>query len=170
MSDTARAISPLVGNEEVGGGGGLLHLEGLGDINAQLSAGGGDLLGVQVVPEGGEEPHVHPQKAHVVGNVAPHAPQADAHPAGIGVLGHQFVGGAAADVHIHPADDHGVGGGVDDVALAHDISFFHQIGDMHGHRGPGDARLVRQLLLGDEGILLDPSEQLPFPLGHGAHS
>ena len=143
-------IPPLVGNEEVGGGGGLLHLEGLGDINAQLSAGGGDLLGVQVVPEGGEEPHVHPQKAHVVGNVAPHAPQADAHPAGIGVLGHQFVGGAAADVHIHPADDHGVGGGVDDVALAHDISFFHQ--------------------MGDEGILLDPSEQLPFPLGHGAHS
>ena len=79
-------------------------------------------------------------------------------------------GGLPADVHSH-APHHGhVRRGVDDVALAGDVALFHQVGDVHRHGGPGDARLIRQLLLGDEGIFLDPVQKLPFPLGHGPAS
>ena len=79
-------------------------------------------------------------------------------------------GGPAADVHVHAAHHRDVGSRVDDVPLAGDIALFHQVGDVHCHGGPGDARLVRQLLLGDQGIFLNPVQQLPFPLGHGTTS
>ena len=127
-------------------------------------------MGVGVVPKGGEQPDVYPQQGHVVGDIPPHAPQADAHRPGVGVRAHQRGGGHAADVHIYPAHHHGIGGGGDDIPLAGDVALFHQIGYVHRHRGPGDARLVRQLLLGDQGVLLNPSEDLALPLGHGPHS
>ena len=75
-----------------------------------------------------------------------------------------------ADIHIDPAHHHGVGGGGHDIALAGDVALFHQVGYVHRHRGPGDARFVRQLLLGNQGIFLNPPKDLPFPLGHGRHS
>ena len=67
-------VPPLVRDEEIGGGGRAGNLEGLGDVDAQLSAGGGELLGVQIVAKGGEQAHIHPQKRHIVGDVAPYAP------------------------------------------------------------------------------------------------
>ena len=76
-------IPLLVGQEQVGGGGRAGHLEALGDVDAQLSAGGGDLLGVQVVAEGGDHPHVQAQKAHVVGDVPAHAAQTHPHAPGL---------------------------------------------------------------------------------------
>ena len=142
----------------------------LADVDAQLSAAGGDALGVHIVPEGGEQPHVHPQQSQVVGDVPPHAPQAHANLAGVGVSGHQGLVGPAADVHIHAPHHHGVRGGADDISLPGDVALLHQVGDMDRRRGAGDPRLVRQLLLGDQRIFLNPLEDLPFPLGHGTAS
>ena len=160
----------LVGDEQIGGGGPAGHRQAVGDVDAQLPAGGGDALGVHVVAEGGEHAHVHPQQGHVVGDVPPHAPQAHAHLAGVGVGSHQLPVGPAADVHVDAANHHRVGRCADDVALAGDVALLHQVGDVHRHRRAGDARLVCQLLLGDQGVLLNPPENLPFPLGHGLAS
>ena len=160
-------IPLFVGEEEVGGGGSAGHLQAVGQVNAQLDAGGGDFLSIYVVPQGGDHAYIQPQQGHVVGDVAAHAAQAHPHPAGVGILCHQFLTGGAADVHVHPAHHHCVGGGADDVALAVDVALFHQIGDVDGHRRAGDARPVGQLLLGDQGIFLNPLEDLGFPLGHG---
>ena len=55
---------------------------------------------------------------------------------------------------------------MDDVALTLDDALFHQVGDVDRYRRAGDARPIRQLLLGNEGILFDPAQDLPFPLGH----
>src|SRR5699024_4182365 len=54
--------------EEIGGGGRSGDLQGLADVDAQLAAGGGQLLGGHVVAEGGEQPDVGPQQAQVVGD------------------------------------------------------------------------------------------------------
>ena len=105
-----------------------------------------------------------------MGDVSSHTAQGHAHSAGIGVLAHQRSVGRAADVHVHPAHHHGVWGGADDVAFAVDIALFHQVGDVDRYRRAGDPRPVRQLLLGDEGIFLDPLQDLGLPLGHGLAS
>ena len=163
-------ISLFVGDEQVGGGGRTRYRQALADVDAQLSAAGGNTLGVHIVPKGGEHPHIHPQQRQVVGDVSPHASQAHADLAGVGICGHQGPVGPAPDVDVHAAHHHRVGGGADDISLAGDMSLLHQVGDVHRRRRAGDPRLVRQLLLGDEGIFLDPSEDLPFPLGHGIAS
>ena len=170
VADRQPHIALLVVDEEVGGGAPLRDHRGLGDVDAKLPAAGGDLLGVQVVAEGCDQPHVQPQQAHVVGDVPAHAPQAHPHGPGVGVMLHRHLRRPAADVHVDAAHHRHIGRRVDDVALAGDIPLFHQVGDVHRHGGPGDAGLFRQLLLGDQGIFLDPVQDLPFPLGHGTAS
>ena len=51
---------------------------------------------------------------------------------------------------------------MDDVAFAGDVALLHQVGDVHRHGGPGDPRLVCQLLLGDQGVLFNPVQKLPL--------
>ena len=48
---------------------------------------------------------VQPHQSHVVGDVAPHAPQAHAHLARVGVRRHQFPVGPPADVQVDAAHD-----------------------------------------------------------------
>ena len=110
VADRQGHVPVRLGEEEVGGGGAAGHLEGLADVDAQLAAGGGDALGVEIVAEGGEQPGVYTQKAHVVGDVPAHAAQADAHRAGIGILSHQLSEGPTADVDVNGAHHGGVGG------------------------------------------------------------
>ena len=167
VADGQGHVPPLVVDEEVGGGPPAGDDGGLGDVDAQLPAAGGQLLGVQVVPEGGQQPHVQAQQGHVVGDVPPYTPQGGVYGPGVGIPGDQRRLRAAPDVHVDAPDDGDIGRGLDNVALSGDIALFHQVGDMHGDGGAGNPRLVRQLLLGDEGVFLDPVEQLPFPLGHG---
>ena len=76
VADRQGHVPVPVGDEQIGGGGPAGHGEALADVDAQLAAGGGDTLGVHIVAEGGEHPHVQPHQSHVVGDVAPHAPQA----------------------------------------------------------------------------------------------
>ena len=102
-----------------------------------------------------------------MGDVPAHAAKAHPHHAGVGILHDGDLAGPAADVHIHAAHHGDIGGRVDDVAFAGDIALFHQVGDVHRHGGSGDARLVRQLLLGDQGVLFNPVQKLPLTLGHG---
>jgi len=78
--------------------------------------------------------------------------------------------GPPADVQVDAPHDYHIRSGADDVALAGDMALLHQIGDVYRHRRAGDARFVRQLLLGDQGVLLNPLENLPFPLSHGLSS
>ena len=124
-------------------------------------------LGEAVLPQHRDHGHLLPQQAQVVGDVPPHAAQRRGHPAGVGVPRHQRRGGHRADVHIHAAHHHDVGRLPQQVAPPGDVSLFHQVGDVHRHGGPGDPRLVCQLLLGDQGVLFDPVQKLPLPLGHG---
>ena len=170
VADRQGHVPVPVGDEQIGGGGPAGHGEALADVDAQLAAGGGDTLGVHIVAEGGEHPHVQPHQSHVVGDVAPHAPQAHAHLARVGVRRHQLPVGPPADVQVDAPHDYHIRSGADDVALAGDMALLHQIGDVYRHRRAGDARFVRQLLLGDQGVLLNPLENLPFPLSHGLSS
>ena len=156
IADGQSHVALFVGDKEVGGGAALRDHRGLGDINAQLPAACGDLLGVDVVSEHRQHPNVHAQQGHVVGNVPAHTAQAHPHHARVGVLHHQHLAGPAADVHVHAAHHGDIGGRVDNVALAGDIALFHQVGDVYRHRGTGDPGLVRQLLLGDKRIFLNP--------------
>ena len=78
-----RHVSAAVGDKEVGGGGPARHAQGLGEINAQLPAGGRNALGVGVVPEDGDHPGVQPQQGHVVGNVPAHTAETHPYPAGV---------------------------------------------------------------------------------------
>ena len=161
-------IPLLVVDEKIGGGVTAGDHRGLGDIDAQLAAHRRQLLGVHIVAEGCQQPHIQPHQAHVVGDVPAYAAGAHPHPAGVGILCHQFLTGPAADVHVHTAHHRDVGAAGHDVALSGDAALFHQVGNMHRHAGPCDARPLRQLLLGDHGIRFDPVEYLPFPLGHAA--
>ena len=170
IADGQGHVALFVGDEEVGGGAALGNDGGLGDVDAQFAAAGCDLLGVDIVAEHRHHPDVHAQQGHVVGDVPAHAAQAHPHHAGVGVLHDGDLAGPAADVHIHAAHHSDVGGRVDDIALAGDVALFHQVGDVHRHGGPGDPRLVCQLLLGDQGVLFDPVQKLPLPLGHGCPS
>ena len=170
IADGQGHVALFVGDEEVGGGAALRDHRGLGDVDAQLPAACGDLLSIDIVTEYRQQTDVHAQQGHIVGNVPAHAAQAHPHHAGIGVPHDGNLTGPAADVHIHAAHHGDVGGRVDDVALAGDVALFHQVGDVHRHRGPGDPRLVCQLLLGDQGVLFNPVQKLPLPLGHGCPS
>ena len=168
IADGQRHIALFIGDEEISGGAALGDDGGLGDVDAQFAAAGGDLLGVDIVAEHRHHPDVHAQQGHVVGDVPAYAAGAHPHPAGVGILCHQFLTGPAADVHVHTAHHRDVGAAGHDVALSGDAALFHQVGNMHRHAGPCDARPLRQLLLGDHGIRFDPVEYLPFPLGHAA--
>ena len=170
IADGQRHIALFIGDEEISGGAALGDDGGLGDVDAQFAAAGGDLLGVDIVAEHRHHPDVHAQQGHVVGDVPAHAAQAHPHHAGVGVLHDGNLAGPAADVHIHAAHHGDIGGCVNDVALAGDVALFHQVGDMHRHGGSGDPRLVCQLLLGDQGVLFDPVQKLPLTLGHGCPS
>ena len=170
IADGQGHVAPLVGDEEVGGGAALGNDGGLGDVDAQFAAAGGDLLGVDVVAEYRQQTDVHAQQGHVVSNIPPHAAQAHPYHTGVGVLHDGDLAGPAADVHIHAAHHGDVGGRVDDIALAGDVALFHQVGDVHRHGGSGDPSLVCQLLLGDQGVLFDPVQKLPLTLGHGCPS
>ena len=166
IADGQRHVAPLVGDEQICGGAALRDHRGLGNVNAQLPAACGDFLGVDIVPEYRQQTDVHAQQSHVVSDVPPHTAQAHPYHAGVGVLHDGDLAGPAADVHIHTAHHGDVGGRVDDVALAGDVALFHQVGDVYRHGGSGDPRLVRQLLLRDQGIFLDPVQKLPLSLGH----
>ena len=163
-------LAPLAGDEEVGGGALPRHLQRPADVDAQLPAGGGDALGVGVVPKGGEQPGVHPQQGHVVGDVPAHAPQAHAHPARVGVPGDQGAHGPSADVHVGSPHHHRIGRGAQDVAPPGDMPLLHQIRHMDRRRGPGDPRLVCQLLLADHRVLFNPAQELTLTLCHPPHS
>ena len=76
-------VAALVVDEEVGGGVPAGDHRRLGNVYAQLAAHRRQLLGVHIVAESREQPHVQPQQAHVVGDVAPHAAGAHAHGAGV---------------------------------------------------------------------------------------
>ena len=167
IADGQRHIALFIGDEEISGGAALGDDGGLGDVDAQLPAACGDFLGVDIVPEYRQQTDVHAQQGHVVSNIPPHAAQAHPYHTGVGVLHDGDLAGPAADVHIHAAHHSDIGGCVDDVALAGDVALFHQVGDVHRHGGSGDPRLACQLLLGDQGVLFDPVQKLPLPLGHG---
>ena len=167
IADGQRHIALFIGDEEISGGAALGDDGGLGDVDAQLPAACGDFLGVDIVPEYRQQTDVHAQQSHVVSDVPPHTAQAHPHHAGIGVPHDGDLAGPAADVHIYAAHHSDIGGRVDDVALAGDVALFHQVGDVHRHGGSGDPRLACQLLLGDQGVLFDPVQKLPLPLGHG---
>ena len=170
IADGQRHIALFVGDEEIGRGAAIWNHRGLGDVDAQLSAAGGDFLGVDIVAEHRQQTDVHAQQSHVVGDVAAHAAQAHPHHTGVGVLHDGNLAGPAADVHIHAAHHGDIGGCVNDVALAGDVALFHQVGDVHRHGGSGDPSLVCQLLLGDQGVLFDPVQKLPLTLGHDCPS
>ena len=170
IADGQRHVALFIGDEEISGGAALGDDGGLGDVDAQLSAAGGDFLGVDIVPEYRQQTDVHAQQGHVVGDVAAHAAKAHPYHTGVGVLHDGDLAGPAADVHIHAAHHGDVGGCVNDVALAGDVALFHQVGDVHRHGGSGDPSLVCQLLLGDQGVLFDPVQKLPLTLGHGCPS
>ena len=156
IADGQRHVALFIGDEEISGGAALGDDGGLGDVDAQLSAAGGDFLGIDIVAEHRHHPDIHAQQRHVVGDVPPHAAQAHPHHAGVGVLHDGHLAGPAANVHVHAAHHGDIGRRVDNVAFAGDIALFHQVGDVHRHGGTGDARLVRQLLLGNQGIFLNP--------------
>ena len=141
---------------------------------AQVKADGGGVvphvLGKAVLAQHRHHRHLLAQQAQVVGDVAAHAAQRGGHLAGIGVPGHQRRVGHRADVHVHAAHHHDIGLGAQQITPSGDIALFHQVGDMHRRTGTGNARLFRQLLLGDHGILADPLQYLSFPLGHGLTS
>ena len=161
-------ISGLIVDEQVGGGVATGDHRRLGDVDAQLAAYCRQLLGVHVVAEGRDQPHIQAHEAHVVGDVPAHAAGAHAHGTGIGVLTHQGLIGPAADVHIHAAHYGDIGAACHNIPLAGDAALFHQIGDVYRHAGAGDACPVRQLLLGDHRIRLDPVEDLSLTLCHGS--
>ena len=156
----------LVRDVEIGGARLPRHAQAPGQVDAELGAGGRDPLGVEIVAQDGDHARVEAEQRHVVGDVPPHAAEAHPHAAGVGVRRAQRRVRPAADVHVHAPDDHRVGRGGQDVALAGDIALFHHVGDVDAHRGPGDARLLRQLLLGDHRVFLDPAKDLPLALGH----
>ena len=125
---------------------------------------------MEVVSKGRQQPHIRPQQAQVVGNVPAHTPQAHPDGAGIGIRRHQRAEGTAADVHIDASHHHGVGAGAQHIPPAGDIALGHQVGDVHRHRGPGDAQLLGDGLLGNHGIRFDHLQNLPLALGHGTAS
>ena len=136
---------------------------------AQVKADGGGIvphaLGEAVLPQHRHHGHLLPQQAQVVGDVSAQAAQRGGHLAGVGIPRHH-----RADVHVHAAHHHDVGRGAQQIAPPGDVALLHQVGDMHRRAGTGDARLFRQLLLGDHGVLPDPLQYLSFPLGHGLTS
>ena len=157
------------GEEQVGGGGPAGHRPCLGDVDAQLGAACGDALGVEVIPQSGEQPHIAVQQGHVVGDISAHTPQGHADLAWVGVPRHQGLIGPAPNVHVDSAHHHGVAGAAQHIALARQIALLGQVGDVHGHRGFAAACLFRQLLVGDHGVLGDIVQDLSLPLGHRHH-
>ena len=113
-----RHFSVRVGDEQVGGTGSAGHLQGVGDVDAQLAAGGGHRVGEVVIPHGGKEGDLQPHKGHVVGDVPAHAPHGHPHLPGVGVPVYQGRQGAAADVLGDPPHHRHIGGGVHHIALA----------------------------------------------------
>ena len=156
------------GQIQVSGGGFSGKAKGMTGVDAQLRAGGGHPLAIGVVPEGGEQPHIHPHQAHIMGDVPSHAPQTGGNPAWVGVRLHQGVKGAAADIHVDAPHHNRVASGAKDIALSGDAAFFGQVGDVDGNTGSGDSQRVGNGLLGDHGICFDQLKDLPFPLGHSA--
>ena len=138
----------------------------MAQVDAQLRAGGGHLGAVGIVAVGSKQPHVRSQQAQVMGNVPAHAAQADGDPPGVTVRADQGGKGTPADVHVDASHHHGIAAGAQDIAPSGDQALPGEVGDMHRGAGPGDSQLIRDLLLGDEGILFNELQYLPFPLCH----
>ena len=154
---------------EVGGGALALQDQEVGDVDAGGHALPADLLAVDIVPGDGDHLDAGPQAGGILTDVVGDAAHRHADEARVGVLHHQGFPAAAHEVDVHRADAHHIAlrGLGEDVALAQDVALLGKIRDVDRHGGAGDARLLRQLLLGDAGILPDPVQDLLFPLGHG---
>ena len=154
---------------EVGGGAFPLQDQEVGDVDAGGHALPADLLAVDIVPGDGDHLDAGPQAGGILADVVGDAAHRHADEARVGVLHHQGFPAAAHEVDVHRADAHHIAlrGLGEDVALAQDVALLGKIRDVDRHGGAGDARLLRQLLLGDAGILPDPVQDLLFPLGHG---
>ena len=142
----------------------------MAQVDAQLRAGGGYPLPVEIIAVGCQEPYIQTHQTHVVGDIPAHAAQRHTDPAGIGVRRDQRGEGPAADIHVDAAYHHHIAAAAQDVALSGDVALFHQVGDVDGGGGPGDAQPVRDSLLGDHGVGFNELQNLPLPLCHGAPS
>ena len=75
----------------------------MGKVDPKLLTGAFDLRRALVPAQRREQGNAHPQKAHIVRNVAPDAAEALLDTAGIGVLCNERRKGAPADIHVHAA-------------------------------------------------------------------
>ena len=138
----------------------------MAQVDAQLRAGGGHPGAVGVVAVGGEEPHIRPQQAQVVGDVPTHTAQIHGDPAGVRVGSDQRSEGTPTNVHVDAAHHHRVAAGAQNIAPPGDEPLPGQVGDVNRGAGSGNSQGIRDLLLGDEGILFNELQYLPFPLCH----
>ena len=84
-------------------------MERFAQVNPQLAAVGFNLLGIEIIPENGDHPHIHTEKSHVVRNISAHPSEAEAYPARIGISRNKLSVGNAADVYIDTADHNYIG-------------------------------------------------------------
>ena len=166
--DGQRHVAVAVVNEQIragapaGDGGAVVQIQP--DVRRVLLHG----LGKGVLSQHRDHSGLFTQQAQIVGDVAAHAAQGRGHAARIGIPRHQPVGADRADVHVHAAHHHDVLLLPEQVAPPGDVALLHQVGDMHGGAGTGDARLLRQLLLGDQRVLPYPLQYLSLTLCHPA--
>ena len=80
-------------------------------------------------------------------DVPPNTAKADGDFARIGIPCDQRPDGLSADINVDTADHRHIGRAAHHVSAARNMSLFHQVRDMHRHRGTGDPRLSCQLFL-----------------------
>ena len=119
-----------------------------------------------IVAHRGQQPGIGAEPRQVLGDVAPHPASRGTYPARVGIADAQVVMAATTDIHVGAADHHGVGAFTQHIAAALHIALAHQAGDVARQRRAADAKPVRQLLLGNHGILAQQGEDLLLTFRH----
>lgn len=100
-----RHVAVGIGEEKVGRGRAVWHIQALAQVDAERGAGILDALCAIVCAEGGDELDVRAKEGEVVGNVASHAAEAGADASGVGIAGNERRVAPPADIDVHAADN-----------------------------------------------------------------
>ncbi len=164
--DGAAHFAAAIVQAEVTGGGLAVQHQHLAHVDAGALAHLQQVMAVLIVAHRGQQPGVSAKARQVLGDVAPHPAGGGAHPARVGVADAQVVVAAATDIHVGTTDHHGVGSFPQHIAAPLHIALAHQAGDVARQRRAADAEPVRQLLLGNHGILAQQGEDLLLTFCH----
>ena len=135
VRDSKLHIAVFVCDEHVCGGRPARHSQRFCNVDARASAASRQLRRIGVLAQRGDELYLYVEHGEVLRDVPSHTAGGKRYPPRVRVLLHQRGKGFSGNIDIRAADHNDIRRFLQNVALAKDPPFFHQVRNMHRHGG-----------------------------------